>query len=171
MAMKEALIRHPVVSPDLTGLALSVAQAEVWRAQRLAGNDTLYNIGGYLEISAALNRELFHAALLRALTEADSFLFRFRQTDQGPRQFHVPISRVDIAFVDLSSGDTPRAEAVAWMEMERNRPYDLSAEAAFRFALLKIGADRFLWFCSAHHLVTDLFGFSLLLRRATQLYG
>src|SRR3569833_1890888 len=171
MVKKEALIRHPVATPGPTELPLSVAQAEVWRAQRMAGSDTLYNIGGYLEIFAALERELFHAAVLRALTEADSFLFRFRETDHGPRQIHAPISSVDLAFIDFSRGNAPRAEAAAWMEAERNRPFDLSAGPAFRFALLKIGVDRYLWFCSAHHLVTDLFGLSLRVKRVIEWYS
>jgi len=46
MVMQKALIRQQITSTRATRLPLSVAQTDVWRAQRLASGDTLYNIGG-----------------------------------------------------------------------------------------------------------------------------
>src|SRR3569833_2094418 len=171
MVMEKALIRHPLIPVETPGLGLSAAQADVWNAQRLATSDNLYNIGGYVEFRDALKRDVFHAALLRALTEADSYRFNFLETEHGPRQVPTHVSRVDIPLVDFSGGEDPRAAAAAWMHAEADRPFDLSAGPAYRFALLGIGAGRIQWFCVAHHLVTDMSGLSLLVRRVAELYN
>src|SRR3954471_1391518 len=106
MVMQKALSRHPFTPAETPGMGLSAAQAHVWNAQRLATSDNLYNIGGYVELRGALNRDVFHAALLRTLTEADSYLFNFLDTEQGgPRQIRAQLSRVDIPLVDLSGSE------------------------------------------------------------------
>src|SRR5882757_952192 len=171
MVMQKALIRQQFTSTGTPTLDLSVAQTDVWRAQRLASGDPLYNIGGYVEIFGTLNRGAFHAALLRALGEADSHLVNFLDSNAGPRQVHTSVSSVDIPYIQLSDSKDPRAEALAWMYADMERPFDLCGGPAYRFALLEIGTDRVLWFCVFHHLITDLFGTSLFLSRTAELYS
>ena len=52
-----------------TSLPLSVGQLEVWRAQQLAPNSALYNVGGYLEIFGVIEHAPFESALREALSE------------------------------------------------------------------------------------------------------
>ncbi|MBS0419578.1 MAG: hypothetical protein JSR66_17855, partial [Proteobacteria bacterium] len=168
--MQKALSRQQFTSSGTPALDLSVAQTDVWRAQRLSSGDSLYNIGGYVEVFGSLNRSALHAAILRALNEADSQLHNFLDTPDGPRQVRTSVSSVDIPHVDLRDHEDPLAAATAWMSADMERPFDLSSGPAYRFALLQIGPQRTLWFCAFHHLVTDLFGTSLFLSRTAGLY-
>jgi amino acid adenylation domain-containing protein len=168
---EDAPIRPQNVSAVAVRLPLSVAQTDVWRAQKLAPGDTLYNIGGYLEIFGAVDRRVFRAALYRALNEADSLLFRFTETATGPQQVRMPAEDVDIPFVELSASKDAPGEAQAWMHADMERPYDLSGGPLFRFALIKVSDERVFWYCAFHHLITDLFGAEVFMRRTAELYG
>src|ERR1700733_8526542 len=51
---------------------LTAGQREIWYAQELAGDSSLYNVGQYLEISGELDVGLFEAALRIAVREAQA---------------------------------------------------------------------------------------------------
>ncbi len=174
---QDAAVQEALVSPDnqsMTGtsLALTVAQTDVWRAQKLAPGSTLYNIGGYIEISGQVNPARIAEAAAQAVRQAgSSFLFRFVETDSGPRQVPVAWAPVEVPFVDLSGSADPSARAADWMRAALDRPFDLAAAPAFRLALLEVAEDRFFLFSAYHHLVTDGFGASLFLRRIGEQYS
>ena len=151
-------------------LPLTIAQRNVWTAQKLAPADPLYNIGGFVELPASVSRDRLETVVLRALREADSLLFIFIDTERGPSQVRTEVTDVEIPFVHLDCSTSPRASAVAWMESDLQRPFDLGTGPLFRFALIRISDECALWYCAFHHLVTDLFGTVTFLRRAAELY-
>ncbi len=152
-------------------LPLSVAQTEVWLAQQLAPTDTLFNVGGYADISGAIDREVFTAALRSALQEAGSPLARFRETGAGVRQVPGDARDTQILFLDLTGEADPHAAALAWMEADFGRPFDLAAGPLYRGALLQVGAERVLCYSAFHHLVIDFFGARALEQRTADLYS
>lgn len=156
---------------DPTALPLSTAQIEVWLAQQLAPRDTLFNVGGYLEISGAIDFEVFTKALRMALQEAGSPLSRFQETSAGVRQLPGDVRDVPILFFDLTGEADPHASALAWMDGDIATPFDLVEGPLCRFALLKLREDAVLCYSVFHHLVTDFFGARVLERRTANLYG
>jgi amino acid adenylation domain-containing protein len=154
-----------------TSLPLSVAQLEVWRAQQLAPDSALYNIGGYLEIFGVIEHAPFQSAVREALSETDSHQLRFVDTPEGPRQVFGRFTNVTVPFIDASRGVDPEGAAQGWMRAAMEKPFDLSAGPLFRYALIKVADDRFFWFCSMHHLIIDFFGTALFLRRVADLYS
>jgi amino acid adenylation domain-containing protein len=152
-------------------LPLSVAQTDVWRAQKLAPESAMYNVGGYQEIFGAIDRGLFEAALRQAIGEIDTHNSRFVDTKDGPRQIFEPKTEFKIPFMDLSREADARATAIAWMQAAMDEPFDLENGPLFRFALIKIADDRSFWFLVFHHIITDLFGTALLFPRVADLYN
>jgi amino acid adenylation domain-containing protein len=152
-------------------LPLSVAQTDVWRAQRLAPESAMYNVAGYQEIFGAIDRGLFEAALRQAIGESDTHNSRFVETKDGPRQISGPSTEFKIPFMDLSREADARATAIAWMQAAMYEPFDLENGPLFRFALIKIADDRSFWFMIFHHIITDLFGTALLYPRVADLYN
>jgi len=134
-------------------LPLTIAQRNVWSAQKLAPADTLYNIGGFVEIPAPVNRDLFKSAILSALQDADSLLFVFIDTQRGPSQVRVEVTEVDIPLVDLNGSTNPRAAAVAWMQSDMDRSFDLTTGPLFRWALIR---SRTTAFCGTARSITSL---------------
>ena len=152
-------------------LPLSVAQTDVWRAQRLAPESAMYNVAGYQEIFGAIDRGLFEAALRQAIGESDTHNTRFVATKDGPRQISGPATEFKIPFMDMSREADARTTAIAWMQAAMYEPFDLENGPLFRFALIKIADDRSFWFMIFHHIITDLFGTALLYPRVADLYN
>ncbi|HZE42789.1 MAG TPA: condensation domain-containing protein, partial [Steroidobacteraceae bacterium] len=152
-------------------LPLSVAQTDVWRAQKLAPENAMYNVAGYQEIFGAIDRGLFEAALRQAVGEIDTLNSRFVETKEGPRQIFGSRTEFKIPFMDLSREADSRATAIAWMQAAMYEPFDLENGSLFRFVLIKIADDRSFWFMIFHHIITDLFGTALLFPRVADLYN
>jgi amino acid adenylation domain-containing protein len=152
-------------------LPLSVAQTDVWRGQKLAPGNSLYNIGGYHEIFGAIDLGLFEAATRQAISEIDVLNSRFVESKDGPRQIFGPKTEFKIPFMDFSREADARASAMAWMQAAMDAPIDLEHSPLFRSALIKIADDRSFWFLVFHHMITDLFGAALLYPRVADLYN
>jgi nonribosomal peptide synthetase DhbF len=152
-------------------LPLAAAQLDIWCAQKLAPHDTLYNIGGYVEIFGALDARLFAAALQQGLRTADSFHLRFAEFPEGPRQSFGPIEATELPCIDLSDTLDPRAAAFAWMQRSMAMPFNLATGPLYRFALLKVSADCCFWYAAYHHLVTDLLGGTVFVRYVAERYN
>lgn len=65
---------------------LAAGQLEIWHAQRLAPDSSLYNVGEYLEINGELNIDLFEAALRLTIREAENMRIRLCGDDELPQQ-------------------------------------------------------------------------------------
>ena len=169
--MHGALTRVADTSTTPVPVPLSVAQTEIWRAQKLAPDDPLYNIGGYVELPGPVDVDILYAAIRQALADSDSYHFRFIETADGPRQVYVPVDPIEMAFVDFSGSPDARARAMDWMRAAIAKPFDCSAEPLFRLSILKVARDSLLWCGVIHHLVTDLFGIAAFVRRALDVYN
>lgn len=155
---------------EVAALPLAIGQSEIWLAQKLAPARNLFNVAGYVEISGAVDREAFVAALRAALCEAGSPLMSFRESGTGVQQLPAHARDVHVRSLDLTEEADPRAAAMAWMEADMAKPFDLTAGPICRFALLQVRGDRVLWYSAFHHLVMDFMGAWALKQRAAGLY-
>jgi amino acid adenylation domain-containing protein len=151
-------------------LPLSTAQRDVWHAQLLEPNRSIYNIGGYVAIDGAVDRAALERAMRQVIDESDSHHLIFVDTPAGP---HARINRryADIPFLDFSTHANGDAAALAWMRGEVAKPFDLFAGPLFRIALLEIADHRYVCFACVHHLVSDALGMGVLVRRLGAVYG
>jgi nonribosomal peptide synthetase DhbF len=169
--MQKALTQSPGTPNATEPLRLSLGQAEIWLAQQLAPGDSSYNVGGYIEIPAAVDRPVLESAMRDALAQADSFHFNFIETGAGPRQVYVPGRAVEIRFVDFRASADARASATAWLQEILATPFDCSSDPLYRLALLQVSHDCLIASLILHHLVSDLFGSAVVLQRILDLYN
>ncbi|MEU5775093.1 non-ribosomal peptide synthase/polyketide synthase [Streptomyces venezuelae] len=149
---------------------LSAAQQRVWFAQELAPNSLLYNINGYVELHGPLDREQFEKALRQATDEADALHVTFGETGGEPWQAVRAERDWPLPFVDVSAEDDPHAAALAVMQEDLDRPFDLREGPLFVHMLFRLAPDRHYWYTRVHHIVCDAFGFSLLVQRVADCY-
>jgi hypothetical protein len=139
--------------------ALSVAQTDIWFAQRLDPESACYNLGGYFEVAAEIDPALLAAALRQAVAQIDSLRINFVATGDGPRQFFCNDLAVDVALIGFGDRSDPRGAALDWMRRDMDRPFDLSGGSLCRFALLRIADDRLLVYgCTSSDHGWDRFG-------------
>ncbi|WP_018352466.1 non-ribosomal peptide synthetase [Longispora albida] len=152
-------------------LPLTAAQRGVWYAQQLAPGSRALHLGEYLDITGPLRPELFEVALRRTAAEAACLTARFGQSPDGEvRQHAGGVPGWELPVLDLSGEADPAAAARDWMDGDLARPFDLAGGPLFRFALFRLGADRYVWWHSYHHLVIDGFGMGLVARRVAETY-
>ncbi|MFB6602795.1 condensation domain-containing protein [Streptomyces noursei] len=150
---------------------LTAGQLEIWISQILEPVGTAYNVGDYYEITGVLDPALLQQAARTAVDEAGSLGARFvTEADGTPVQQLAP-AEWDFEVLDLSGEPDPDARALAWMRADLARPVDLTTGPLLGAALIKVSADRHLWYRRVHHIVADGHGLAALARRTADLYN
>jgi hypothetical protein len=126
-----------------------------------------------VERLGAIDLDLLEKAVRLAIGDADSHCLNFVDTKDGPRQFLRPLPNFNIPHLDFSQEQSPQAAALTWMHTDVAKGFDLSCGPLFRYALplIKVAEDRFFLYCLNHHLIIDMFGASLLVRRCGEVYS
>ncbi|MEU0479227.1 amino acid adenylation domain-containing protein [Streptosporangium sp. NPDC006013] len=151
-------------------LPLSAAQLGVWFAQQADPDSGVYRISGYVDIEGPIDPVSFKRALQHALDEAEALRARFGSADGSPWQSIDPSPRWELTMVDLTDREDQFAAAEAWMRERAAEPMDVLSCPLFRFALLRLGLNRTIWFLVFHHLIIDGAGCNLFMRRVASLY-
>ncbi|MGW1991933.1 amino acid adenylation domain-containing protein [Embleya sp. NPDC001921] len=152
-------------------LPLTSAQREFWLAeQRSPGGGAAYRVAECVEIHGPVDAALFEAALRQTVSETEAVGARVIEGEDGPVQVVDAGPDLSLPCVDLSRDACPEAAAREWMTADMDTPMDVSRGPLFRFALLRLGTDRWWWYGSSHHLVMDGFGFALVARRVARVY-
>ncbi|MEU8510005.1 amino acid adenylation domain-containing protein [Kitasatospora sp. NPDC048722] len=152
-------------------LPLLATQAAVWFAQSLDPGSPAYNTGDAVEITGPLDEALFERGLRQAVGEAEALgAVVVTGPDGTPRQRLRPGHPWPLHRLDVSAAADPDAEAEAWMRADLARPADLTTGPLFTHALIRLAADRHLWYRRIHHLAVDAYALTLLGERVAELY-
>ncbi|MFI1582861.1 amino acid adenylation domain-containing protein [Embleya sp. NPDC020630] len=152
-------------------LPLTSAQREFWLAeQRRPGIGAAYRVAECVEIHGPVDAALFEAALRQAVSEAEAVGLRVVEGGDGPTQIVDADRQWSLPHVDVGGEACPEAAARAWVAADMDTPVDVSRGPLFRFALFRLGTDRWWWYGSSHHLAMDGFGFALVARRVARVY-
>lgn len=152
-------------------LTPSAAQRSMWFGQRLDGAGGTYNVGEYTEIHGPVDPTLLRAAVRQVVDATETLRSRFASDDDGVR-----------LLVDAEPGgsgpgwtvpvvDAAGAEAAReWMAGDFATPFDLGRSPLFRYALLRLADDHWIWYQAYHHIAVDGFSCSLIARRVADAY-
>ncbi len=150
---------------------LTAGQLEIWHAQQLSSDSSIYNVGEYLEITGDLDVGLFAEALRQTIREAEAFRVRLAEEGELPQQYVHGPDDWRLELVDVSAAADPHVAAREWMQAEMRRPVDLTGGCLFSMALITAGPARYFWYYRAHHVAVDGFSGSLVAARQAQIYG
>ncbi|WCB95228.1 Dimodular nonribosomal peptide synthase [Baekduia alba] len=151
----------------MTRRRLTSAQRGIWFAQQLDAASPAFVTADCVELGAGADVPRLARAVGEALGAAEGLWARLGAGADGE-----PFQELGAAAPSVPLLDVPgAAEADAWMAADRARPFALGAGALCRQAVLRLGDGRVWWYQAIHHLATDAYGTSLLLRRAAQRYA
>ncbi|MFF8911371.1 amino acid adenylation domain-containing protein, partial [Streptomyces olivaceoviridis] len=150
--------------------SLSAAQLGFWYAQQLAPHSRCDVVAEYLDIRGHVHQDLLDAACCQAIDETDTL--RSRITGTGDRVTQTVASRLDfeIPLIDVTTADDPERAARVWMDEDARRPVDMRDCPLFRFALLRLGPERYYWYQRFHHSVMDGYATTLFRDRLAAIY-
>ncbi|MEF3073584.1 condensation domain-containing protein, partial [Methylobacter sp. Wu1] len=150
---------------------LTSAQTSIWFAQMLEPENPAYNIGEYIEISGAIDPDLFRSAVNAVMDQSDSFHLHFISTEEGPKQYFSSDKNWIIHSLDFSAEADPYAAAKSWMCDDMAQASDIIPSPITTFALLKIHSDFFIYYQRTHHLISDGFTGPLIARKVAATYS
>ncbi|ELP62018.1 non-ribosomal peptide synthetase [Streptomyces turgidiscabies] len=150
------------------GLEPSAAQRSMWFGQRLdgAGAGAAYNVGEYTEIHGRVDPELFRAAVRLVVEATETLRSRFAADDDGVRLLVDAGPGWTMPVVDAAGAEAARD----WMADDFGTPFDLRRGPLFRYALLGLADDHWIWYQAYHHIAVDGFSCSLIARRVADAY-
>jgi hypothetical protein len=102
-----------MTSESLMAYPLSSAQLELWFAQMIDRESSIYNIGGYIEIHGSIDPLRFEMALRQVVAESESLRVRFVDDLSGPRQVIEAAVEWSLLFSDFSAELDPQVAAEA----------------------------------------------------------
>ncbi|WP_328744929.1 amino acid adenylation domain-containing protein [Streptomyces sp. NBC_00285] len=152
-------------------LGLSAAQRSMWFGQRLdAAAGSAYNVGEYTEVHGPLDVDRFRTALCRVVAATETLRTRFTADGETVHQIVEPDPAWELTVVDLRDSADPGAAAEAWRENDFAEPFELERAPLFRYAVLLLGDEHWIWYHCYHHIAVDGFSCSLIASRVADTY-
>jgi len=160
--------------PRADRMPLSFAQQRLWFLEQWQPGGAVYNLSGALRIRGRLRVEILAGALAEILRRHESLRTTFPASDGEPAQIVHPASpRILLPVVDLGALPEPVRER----EMERlagedaRRGFDLERGPLLRLTLVRlVGEDDHALLAAIHHIVSDAWSMSILMRELGALY-
>jgi amino acid adenylation domain-containing protein len=158
--------------PQQDSAPLSFAQQSLWFLDQLQPGSASYNVSRHVLISGSFNHAALEQALATLIERHESLRTIFRTEDSEPVQIIQPPLPVSLPVTDLSH--LPADERA--METERlavehaTAPFNLSAGPLFSPKLIRQNENQQLLLLAIHHIVTDAWSTSILVRELIALY-
>jgi|HubBroStandDraft_1064217.scaffolds.fasta_scaffold00655_2 hypothetical protein len=152
---------------------LSFAQEWFWSLEQLAGGNPAYHLPLGVVLDGVLNVPAVGASLTEVVRRHEVLRCAFVDIEGRPAQMLAPARPVPLPIVDLGLIPRVAGQAIANQVMLRltRLRFDLSRGAMLRATLLRLAAQRHILFMVLHHIASDAWSSSVLLRELTILYN
>jgi len=150
-------------------LPVSRSQNRQWLFWKLNPESLAYNTPMAVRMQGSLERAAVQAALDALVARHESLRTVFVEAEGLPWQRILPAAPVPIGFEDLSGQD--HAAQMRKLEAEAFVPFDLERGPLLRARLFKVHAQEHLLSLTLHHIVSDGWSMSLLVREFAAAYN
>ncbi len=153
-------------------LPLSFAQQRLWFLTELEPTSSFYNMPAAVRLSGALDIQALKRTLNEIIRRHESLRTSFPAEGGQPRQEIAPALELELAVHDLSQLSLPEreAEALRRATAEARHPFDLAHGPLFRASLLRLREDEHILLVTMHHIISDGWSMSVLVREVGELY-
>jgi amino acid adenylation domain-containing protein len=172
-----AEISLPPICPALRDhdLPLSFGQQRLWLLQQLQPHSSFYNLGITLNLRGRLNTTALGQSLDEIVRRQEALRTTFPMRAGQPIQHISPAApAANLRVIDLKGTheDARQVEqmALALAQEEARQPFDLSTGPLWRASLVRIDDDQHLLLLCLHHIISDGWSSSILVRELAALY-
>jgi SAM-dependent methyltransferase len=154
------------------GLPLSYAQQRLWFLDRLQPGSAAYNMPAALRLSGELNFAGLHQSLNEIVRRHEALRTTFTSVDGQPVQLPGPPFELPLPLIDLRGAGPVECERLVPLlaRAEAHRPFDLTRGPLLRATLLRLGEREQVVLFTMHHIISDGWSVSLLMREVMWLY-
>ncbi|MBV9788328.1 MAG: amino acid adenylation domain-containing protein, partial [Chloroflexi bacterium] len=157
------------VSRDETPLPLSFAQQRLWFLDQLQPGSAAYHLPTVVRLTGALDVAALHHSLSALVARHESLRTVFAQHDGQPIQHVLPAAPVPLPILDVPD-PSDHAALVQLVRDQVQPPFDLAHGPLLRATLLRLAPEAHVLVLTLHHIVSDGWSQSVLLRELTTLY-
>ncbi|HSL84987.1 MAG TPA: amino acid adenylation domain-containing protein, partial [Thermoanaerobaculia bacterium] len=153
-------------------LPLSFTQERLWFLDRFEPGATTLNMPAAVRLRGRLDLGALRRALGEVLRRHEVLRSRFRTVAGGPRLEIAPPDAPPLPVADLSGLGDAAPGALARLQAEEARtPFDLERGPLLRALVARLDNEDHALALDVHHIVSDGWSMSLLVRELTALYG
>ena len=173
LAGKQQKTYHPIEAvAEAPDYPLSHGQRRLWLLSRLDGGLQAYNMPAAWRLHGALDAHALMAAFAVLVERHQSLRTVFVRVKGEPRQKILAPEQVTQHFTtfDLSDQEDADAQALTIVKSSLNHSFNLEEGPLFLVNLLKTGPSEHHLQLNMHHIVSDEWSISVLLRELAALY-
>lgn len=150
----------------------SFAQRRLWFLHQLDPSSAAYNITAPLHISGSLNVEILRRSLNEVVQRHESLRTTFRSVHGEPVQVVARSQTVELEIIDLGLRNAAEREKEthSLILREAQRAFDLVQGPLMRAALLRRGEQDHILLLNMHHIISDGWSLSILMREVSIIY-
>jgi amino acid adenylation domain-containing protein len=157
---------------DPNSFPLSSVQKRLWFTEQYHPGTAVDNSRVCFRLSGHLDVQALEDALGEVLKRHEVLRARFGNVDGQPVQSIAPLMPVRLRSTDFAHrpAEVREQEALEAAAVDSERPFDLSAGALFRPALLRVAPDEHILVITIHHIVFDGWSLGILFRELAAAY-
>jgi hypothetical protein len=156
--------------PEVGEFPLGLAQERLWFLEELDPGRPTYHIAALLRLDGPLDRAAFTRAVSALARRHPSLRTTLVRTADGPRQRVLEAAPSPLTERSLVGHADPEAALLALADDEVRRPFELAHAPLLRLCLVALAEARHALVLTQHHLVSDGWSVSLLVRDLAALY-
>ena len=151
---------------------LSFAQQRLWLIDQLGSGSIAYNLPRVLRLQGSLNKVALRRTLNEIVRRHEALRTTFIELNGKPMQLVAAKLELPLVEIDLSSApESERQEQLAAMvQAESVAPFDLRQGPLVRARLWTLNARDYVLLVNMHHIVSDAWSTSIMVREFSQLY-
>jgi amino acid adenylation domain-containing protein len=152
---------------------LSFPQQRMWFLEQLLPGTPIFNVPIAVRLRGKVNVQAIEAAVNALLSRHESLRTSIVEIDGQACQVVADSCRTTLNVVELGAtrNSVGAGSVSAWLNAEAWRPVDLGTVPLLRASLLKTADDEHIFLLTLHHLVTDDWSLSILVRELLALYA
>jgi amino acid adenylation domain-containing protein len=155
---------------DVAVLPASYAQQRLWFLDRLEGG-AVYNVPLANRLRGKLDIDALRQALDAVVARHESLRTTFRLIDGIPHQLINPGCGVVLRVVDLTALPDAQSRAERILAEQSREPFDLASDPLLHVALIHVGDEEHILALTLHHIITDGWSMSVLMRELGSVYS
>ncbi|HSF42282.1 MAG TPA: non-ribosomal peptide synthase/polyketide synthase [Thermoanaerobaculia bacterium] len=154
-------------------LPLSFAQERLWFLEQLEPGSAFYNIPLASRLTGPLSVGALRQGIAELVRRHESLRTTFGDVQGRPFQVISDAASALVPLVDLSGlpGPLRDTEMRRQVAEETRRPFDLARGPLFRIPLFRLGPEEHALVPTMHHIISDGWSMTVLLREIAALYG
>jgi amino acid adenylation domain-containing protein len=158
--------------PQQESAPLSFAQQRLWFLDQLQPGNSSYNVSRHLRIKGSFDRHALERALDALVERHESLRTVFRVQVNEPVQIIQSAQALPLPFIDLSElGENEREKETARLAgAHADTAFNLVSGPLLATQLIRLAPEDHILFLAVHHIVTDAWSTTLLIRELVTLY-